>query len=81
MEKVRKIYCFCQDYLQYHGCCSRRRLQSAKHRFKVNMAFYDENTGSAIFLQWTWAQPTTLLYKKALQNHRLVALLESKCCM
>jgi len=42
-----------------HSCCSSGRLQSAKHRFKVIRLFiYDAKTGSAVFLESTWAQPT-----------------------
>jgi len=41
-----------------HGCCSSGRIQSAKHRLKVHTTFYDKNAGSAVFLEWTWAQPT-----------------------
>jgi len=62
-----------------HGCCSIGRLQFAKHRLEVKQLLMTKKV--ALQYSWSGLGLNRQRKKKALRNHRLVVLLESKCRM
>jgi len=72
-----KLYCFCQDYLIVAA-----RAEGYNLRNTVLKLYGFLSMTQKLALQYSWSRlGLNRQRKKALRNHRLVVLLESKCCM